>query len=110
MYVECADALRARLRTDLLYSSLKMITGGKIGDLMHSYKTDAEFAVFDMARCNNPDYYPWNFMENLKNGWYTSTKYNGGMRIFTPPKIIVFMNQEPPKDKLSFDRYEIYSI
>lgn len=84
--------------------------GGKINDLMYAFDTTAEYVVFDMARCNNPDYYPWNFMENLKNGWFTSTKYKGGMRTFPPPKIVVFMNEQPPKNKLSGDRYEIYNI
>lgn len=84
--------------------------GGKIGDLMHCYDTTAEIAVFDMARCNNPDYYPWNFMENLKNGWFTSTKYKGGMKIFKPPKIIVFMNENPPRNKLSADRFNVLFI
>lgn len=84
--------------------------GGKINDLMFAYDTNAEYVVFDMARCNNPDYYPWNFMENLKNGWFTSTKYKGGMKTFKTPKLIVFMNQDPPRCKLSSDRYEIYKI
>lgn len=77
---------------------------------MHTYNTTAEYAVFDMARCNNCDYYPWNFMENLKNGWFTSTKYNGGFKIFTPPKIIVFMNDDPPMNKLSRDRFDVMFI
>lgn len=77
---------------------------------MHSYKEDAKYVVFDMARCNNPDYWPWNFMENLKNGWFTSTKYAGEMKVFEAPKIIVFTNNDPPRDKLSKDRYEIYRI
>lgn len=84
--------------------------GGKIADLMHSYHKKATIAVFDMARCNNPDYYPWNFMENIKNGWFTSTKYQGGFHQFTPPKIVVFMNQDPPRDKLSEDRYQVLFI
>lgn len=84
--------------------------GGKVADLMHAYNTKAEYAIFDMARCNNPDYYPWNFMENLKSGWYTSTKYNGGMKCFKPPKIAVFLNEEPPRNKLSNDRYQIFRI
>lgn len=76
---------------------------------MHAYNA-TKYVIFDMARCNNPDYYPWNFMENLKNGWFTSTKYNGGMKIFDPPKIIVLMNQEPPREKLSSDRYDVFHI
>jgi hypothetical protein len=84
--------------------------GGKINDLMYAYDTMAKVVIFDMARCNNPDYYPWNFMENLKNGWFTSTKYKGGMKMFPSPKIIVFMNEQPPRNKLSADRYDVFTI
>lgn len=71
---------------------------------MHTYDTKATYAVFDMARCNNPDWFPWNFIENLKNGWFCSTKYNGGMKCFTSPKVVVFMNSDLPENKLSADR------
>lgn len=77
---------------------------------MTAYRAGAEIAIFDMARCNNPDYFPWNFMENLKNGWFTTTKYAGKMTVFKRPKIVVFMNQEPEKSKLSVDRYDIMFI
>lgn len=84
--------------------------GGKIGDLMYAYNADAKYVVFDMARCNNPDYYPWNFMENIKNGWFTSTKYKGKLKMFAIPKVVVFMNQMPPEGKLSNDRYHVFKI
>lgn len=84
--------------------------GGKVGDLMFAYDTSAEIAIFDMARCNNPDYYPWNFMENIKSGWFCGTKYKGGLKIFNIPKVVVFMNEEPPRNKLSADRYDVFII
>ena len=78
--------------------------GGKVNDLMHSYDVTAKIAVFDMARCNNTDWWPWNFLENLKNGWFCSTKYNGRMKMFEPPKILVLSNSDVPQGKLSEDR------
>jgi len=88
--------------------------GGKLADLMHAYSKgaeDTEVAIFDMARCNNPDWFPWNFMENLKNGWFTSTKYDGRFTMVNPNvKIVVFMNEDPPRNKLSQDRYEVFFI
>lgn len=84
--------------------------GGKITDLMHTYDVGAPLAVFDMARCNSPDYWPWNFMENLKNGWFTSTKYNGAMTIFKPPSILVLCNEDVPRNKLSQDRYDVFFL
>lgn len=84
--------------------------GGKINDLMYAFDTTAEYAIFDMARCNNPDFYPWNFIENIKSGWFCATKYKGGLKMFNPPKVCVMMNHMPPRDKLSEDRYNVYII
>lgn len=78
---------------------------------MHAFDVNAKYAIFDMARCNDCNYYPWNFMENLKNGWFTTTKYNGRQCILNNKiKVLVLMNQEPPKDKLSADRWNIFRI
>lgn len=80
--------------------------GGPIKDLMYSYNMQ-KYAVFDMARCNDEKFYPWNFMENLKNGWYCNLKYESRMVYFDPPKIIVMLNQAPNFSKFSMDRYVI---
>ncbi len=74
---------------------------------MNCYDTKAKYVCFDMAKCNDANYWPWNFMENLKNGWFTSTKYQGGMKVFDAPKIVVFTNNDVPSDKLSEDRYDM---
>lgn len=84
--------------------------GGKVGDLMYAYDPTCEVAIFDMARCNDPAYYPWNFMENIKSGWFCATKYKGGMKMFKEPKVVVFMNEDPPRNKLSADRYDVFII
>ena len=85
-------------------------TGGKAADLMHAYTPGATIAIFDMARCTSVDWWPWQFIENLKNGWYTTTKYHSRMITFKPPKIVVFCNDDIPRDKLSADRYQVIFI
>lgn len=86
-------------------------TGGKVCDLMHIHsKKKYEYAVFDMARCNNPDFYPWGFIEMLKNGWYQTTKYDGQTVVCGVQKVVMFMNQMPNLYKLSNDRYDIFVI
>lgn len=85
--------------------------GGKTNDLMHIHaKKKHEYSVFDMARVNNPDYYPWNFIEMLKNGWFQTTKYDGQTVVCGVQKVVMFMNQEPPLNKFSEDRYDIFRI
>lgn len=88
-----------------------MFIGGKTADLMNCFNPRAKTVVFDMARCNNPEWFPWNFMENLKNGWFTATKYQGGTKVMEDNlKIIVFMNENPPRNKLSKDRYDVFIL
>ena len=87
-------------------------TGGKSHDLQHMYKSpDYECAIFDLSR--NPadkDFHPYSFAEMLKNGQFSSGKYNGTMKRFTAPKVIWFANQEPDREKLSADRYCVHMI
>jgi len=87
-------------------------TGGKTNDLAHMYKSaHYKAAIFDLSR--NPaekDFHPYAFAEMLKNGQFSSGKYDGCMKRFPPPKVIWFANQMPDMDKLSGDRYCIHKI
>lgn len=84
--------------------------GGATRDLQTAYDVKCRYAIFDMARCNAPEYWPWNFIENLKNGWFTTVKYRGRMRTFTAPRVMVLCNADVPRDKLSSDRYQVVFI
>lgn len=87
-------------------------TGGKSHDLQHMYKSpNYEVAIFDLSR--NPaekDFHPYAFAEMLKNGQFSSGKYNGTMKRFNGPKVVWFANQEPDREKLSADRYCVHFI
>lgn len=49
-------------------------------------------------------------IEKIKDGIFVNTKYESNMKFYTPPKVVVFMNEYPNMKKLSEDRYEIYEI
>jgi len=86
-------------------------TGGREADLTYAFRAHLKqyprcrYAVIDMARCNDIDHYPWNFMENLKNNRMVNKKYKSETFFFHPQKVVVFMNQEPERSKLSNDRF-----
>lgn len=85
--------------------------GGKVGDLMHAYtKADYEYAIFDMCRTTEVDYWPYGFTESLKNGYFTSTKYDSGFFEFEPPRVVWFTNNEPARDRWSADRYCVHHL
>lgn len=86
-------------------------TGGKVSDLMCAFqKDDWDYAIFDMARCTNVEYWPYGFTEMLKNGAYTSLKYDSMFWEFNPPKCVWFTNEMPDRAKWSSDRYCIHIL
>lgn len=87
--------------------------GGKHADLAYIFAPWAEkceYVAIDLTRTLDADYYPYHFMEDLKNGKMMSTKYNSKRVLFPYKKVVVFTNQYPNMTKLSADRYEIYKI
>ena len=88
--------------------------GGKGADIAYAIsKSDPmpSLFLFDMARSNSQDWFPWNLIENLKNQCFTSTKYESKLVILpTPAKVAVFMNEEPDRNKLTADRYCVLRV
>lgn len=78
---------------------------------MHAFsKRDFKYAVFDFARSNDLGWINWGVIENMKNGCLTTTKYDSKMMKFDPIKVLVLMNEEPPRDKFSYDRYQMFYL
>lgn len=88
--------------------------GGKSQDIAHAISKCHPLPtmfLFDMARSNDQDWFPWNLIENLKNQMFSSTKYDSKSVILPfSAKVAVFMNEYPNKQKLTNDRYQILSL
>lgn len=72
-----------------------------------------ELVIFDYPRQVKPEFYAWSFIEQLKNGRLTSTKYESAcLRLPNPPAILVFSNYGPPEgnDVFSADRWVTYDL
>lgn len=89
-----------------------MTRGGKITDIAHAWTKAPEhdIVIFDMARCTGPEYWPYMFMEQLKDGIIFTSKYDSATVVTSSKKIVVFCNEEPNRDKLTKDRYILYKI
>lgn len=85
--------------------------GGKIADLSYAFmkhmdaNPESNIAIIDMARCNSMEFMPWNFMEQLKNRRMTSSKYKSRTFFFDMQRVVVFLNHDPDRGKLSSDRW-----
>lgn len=82
-----------------------IINGGKSADIYYAYFYE-EVIFFDLAR-QKEDIVAYDVMENFKNGYFLSTKYQVKRVKFNVPHVVVFANFMPDQSKLSADRWDI---
>lgn len=85
-----------------------VITGGKHADIHFAYAFQP-FVFFDWARCAQ-DTFPYGLVEQFKNGYFFSTKYESRGKRFPVPHVVVFANFPPDQCQMSDDRWDIKQI
>jgi len=90
-----------------MHENAQIIVPGKKADM--SYVVNDEMRVFflDCPRSKQGDFIQYDFLEELKNGYLFSPKYESVLKKFQTPHIVVLMNEHPCMEKLSPDRYSI---
>jgi len=66
--------------------------------------------LFPIPRSYNSDYLSYESIENIKDMYFYSGKYEGGMICGNSPHLFIFANDEPNYDKLSEDRWRVVEI
>ncbi len=66
--------------------------------------------LFPIPRSYNTEYLSYEALENIKDMYFYSGKYEGGMINGNAPHLIVFANEPPDISKMSGDRWEIFYI
>ncbi len=69
-----------------------------------------ELVLFPIPRSYNTEYLSYEALENIKDMYFYSGKYEGGMINGNPPHLIVFANEPPDINKMSRDRWCIFHI
>ena len=82
---------------------------GKHADMAFSLPLQCRVLFLDATR-QQLDWLPYTFIEECKDGWVHSTKYECTFKQYQPMHVVVLMNQMPEMDKLSDDRYSITKI
>ena len=88
------------------YEKVQVLRAGKVADMALIYSATTKILVVDVPR-QKVDTLQYNFLEQVKDGLLMSGKYESQMKIFTPPHVLVMMNEEPDRKALSEDRYHI---
>lgn len=86
------------------------LLGGDTKDGLYvAGEQEARTYIFSFPRTNETGV-KYDMIESIKDGIYTSTKYEGKMVVRGCPHVICFANYPPYKRALSEDRWEIYHI
>jgi len=69
-----------------------------------------DFIVINLPRSFNSDYLSYTGLEEVKDMFFYSGKYEGGMVDGNSPHLWIFSNEMPDIDKCSRDRWSLYHI
>lgn len=87
--------------------STQCLSVGKRDDIAHVVCESKRYFFFDLPRSQS-EYLQYSVLEQLKDQQVFSPKYHSKMkRITNRPHVVVFMNEEPDRNKLSGDRYQV---
>ena len=89
-----------------------VVQGGQAKDIYHIISkrdNDTKTVILDMSR-SSQYLIDYNLIENVKNGYFQSGKYNSTMTIMPIPHIVVFANFRPNINKLSLDRWDVRGL
>jgi hypothetical protein len=92
-----------------IHDNVQIILPGKKADMAYTVK-DSRVFIMDCPRSKQGDFIQYDFLEELKNGWVFSGKYEPEVKVFKVPHVIVLMNEQPEMTKLSDDRYKIINL
>lgn len=90
-----------------LHDDAQIIVPGKKADMAFVVREDAKTFFFDCPRSKQGDFIQYDFLEELKNGFIFSPKYESKIKKLAVPHVVVLMNEYPDENKLSADRYSI---
>lgn len=93
-----------------LHDNAQIIIPGKKADMAYVAREDCRVYFFDTPRSKQGDFIQYDFLEEMKNGYFFSPKYESRIKKIATPHIVVCMNEYPDMEKLSADRYKVISL
>jgi len=100
----------AHYYTSLLGETCQVILPGKKNDMAYLLKPALKVLFLDAPRSKQGEFIQYDFLEDLKNGYVFSPKYESRVKSYEPMHVVVNMNEEPDRTKLSADRYAVIRI
>lgn len=92
-----------------LHDNAFMMRPGKHADMAYMLPPELRVLFLDCTR-KQVEYMPYTFMEELKDGYVGSTKYESCIKKYPKLHVVVLMNQDPDFSALSDDRYHVIKL
>lgn len=93
-----------------LHENAQILLPTKKADMAYALRHDIRVLFLDAPRSKQGEFIQYDFLEELKNGYVMSSKYESYMKTFSKMHVVVFMNERPDSTKLSQDRYDIREL
>lgn len=93
-----------------LHKRVQVILPGKKADMAFVLDTGIRVLFVDAPRSKQGEFIQYDFLEDVKNGYVFSTKYESRVKSLGKVHVVVNMNEMPDLTKLSADRVKIIDI
>lgn len=93
-----------------LHENAQVILPGKKADMSFVLDPLIRVLFVDAPRSKQGEYLQYDFLEDVKNGYVFSPKYESRIKTMDKVHVVVMMNEMPDRLKLSQDRYDIREI
>jgi len=90
--------------------TVQVMLPGKKADMAYNLQLGLKVVFMDAPRSKQGEFIQYDFLEDLKNGFVFSPKYESRVKTYEPLHVVVNMNESPDDAKLSADRYDIINI
>lgn len=90
-----------------LHDNAQVILPGKKADMTYVLDCRIRVLFVDAPRSKQGEFIQYDFLEDVKNGYVFSPKYESRIKHLGKVHVVVMMNEMPDESKLSRDRYDI---
>lgn len=89
---------------------VQVLCPGKKADMVYALDCDIRVLFLDCPRSKQSDFIQYDFLEEVKNGYIFSQKYESRVKKLGKLHVVCLMNEMPDRSKLSEDRYHIIEV
>jgi len=89
---------------------VQVLQPGRKADMAYALDATIRVLFIDAPRSKQGEFIQYDFLEDVKNGYVFSTKYESRVKQLEKCHVCVMMNEQPDMEKLSLDRYNIINL